>query len=81
MPSQSQDRLGDSYATKEVNPVDDDYDSERDMSSHQQLRQYMTPQHARQKAYDLSCEIGALIKIKERLERQRERLLIYCSSS
>lgn len=39
----------------------------------------MTPQLARQKAAELSYEIGALLKIKERLERQRERLLItYC---
>ena len=35
----------------------------------------MTPQFARQKAADLSYEIGALVKIKERLERQRERLI------
>ena len=34
----------------------------------------LTPQFARQKAADLSYEIGALVKIKERLERQRERL-------
>ena len=35
----------------------------------------MTPQFARQKAAGLSYEIGALVKIKERLERQRERLI------
>jgi hypothetical protein len=37
----------------------------------------MTPQLARQKASDLSYEIGALIKIKERLERERENVLMY----
>ena len=35
----------------------------------------MSPQFARQKAADLSYEIGALVKIKERLERERERLI------
>ena len=35
----------------------------------------MTPQFARQKAADLSYEIGALVKIKEQLERQHERLI------
>jgi histone deacetylase complex regulatory component SIN3 len=41
----------------------------------------MTPQLARQKALDLSYEIGALNKIKERLERQRETLLMYCDNT
>jgi hypothetical protein len=40
----------------------------------------MTPKLARQKAFDLSYEIGALKKIQERLERQREKLLIYWSN-
>ena len=35
----------------------------------------MSPQFARQKAANLSYEIGALVKIKERLERERERLI------
>jgi hypothetical protein len=37
----------------------------------------MTPQLARQKAFNLSYEIGALKKTQERLERKRERLLMY----
>lgn len=61
----------------------DDYSSELNIPPHQLhfLRQpSMTPQLARQKASDLSYEIGALLKIKERLERQRESLLMYCMS-
>lgn len=37
----------------------------------------MTPEFAQQKALELSYEIGALIKIKERLEEQRELYLMY----
>ena len=44
-------------------------------------RRPMTPQLARQKASDLSYEIGALKKIQERLERKRERLLMYLTPS
>jgi len=52
-------------------------DQARGASQHQQQhrRRRMTAQLARQKAFDLSCEIGALKKIQERLERQRERLI------
>lgn len=50
------------------------------VTGHQQRlqRRRMTPRLARQKASELSYEIGALKKIQERLERQRERLLMYC---
>jgi hypothetical protein len=48
--------------------------------SHVRHRRRMTPLIARQKAAELSYEIGALVKIKERLERKREKLLTtYCT--
>jgi hypothetical protein len=56
-----------------------DHNPSKSQSQQPQLRrQHMTPQLAQQKASDLSYEIGALKKIQERLERQRERLLMYC---
>lgn len=54
------------------------FESQSQLQPLRQLEQRMTPQLARQKACDLSYEIGALKKIQERLERQRERMLMYC---
>ena len=55
----------------------EDYTSDSDFKSTLD----MTPHLAQQKAEDLSYEISALIKIKERLEQQRERLIfMYCKT-